>query len=208
VLVEFDLMDFTYKLTDEEKSKKKSLFARFNSQLIQGVPEFVAARELSIGLADVNKNAINKIAVFEENFDKIKPHLQRSFIFADESIYIDQVMEKLIFHNINVKKHVGSANYDNIIAFSKGEIDCLLNCEKLSQGIDVKSVNNIILFATPKCRQLIQRLGRVLRSDLTNNPDKRACVIDFYEENDMQEKEGPEYERYLKLTDWSSTQKK
>jgi superfamily II DNA or RNA helicase len=208
VLVEFDLMDFTYKLTDEEKSKKKSLFARFNSQLIQGVPEFVAARELSIGLADVNKNAINKIAVFEENFDKIKSHLQRSFIFADESIYIDQVMEKLIFHNINVKKHVGSANYDNIIAFSKGEIDCLLNCEKLSQGIDVKSVNNIILFATPKGRQLIQRLGRVLRSDLTNNPDKRACVIDFYEENDMQEKEGPEYERYLKLTDWSSTRKK
>jgi superfamily II DNA or RNA helicase len=208
VLVEFDLIDFTYKLTEEEKSKKKALFARFNSQLNQGVPEFIAARELSIGLADVNKNALNKIEVFEENFDKIKPHLQRSFIFADESIYIDQVMEKLIYHNINVKKHVGSANYDNITAFSKGEIDCLLNCEKLSQGIDVKSVNNIILFATPKGRQLIQRLGRVLRSDLTNNPDKRACVIDFYEENDMQEKEGPEYDRYLKLTDWSSTRKK
>jgi superfamily II DNA or RNA helicase len=84
----------------------------------------------------------------------------------------------------------------------------LLNCEKLSQGIDVKSVNNIILFATPKGRQLIQRLGRVLRSDLINNPEKRACVIDFYEENDMLLEKGPEYERYKKLKKWSLTRKK
>jgi superfamily II DNA or RNA helicase len=208
VLVEFDLIHFTYKLTDEEISKKKGLFANHHSKIKMGIPAFIADLELSIALADINKNAVNKIEVFEKNLDQFKPYLKRSFIFADESIYVDQVMEKLIFHNINVKKHVGDASYKNIEAFSRGEIDCLLNCEKLSQGIDVKSVNNIILFATPKGRQLIQRLGRVLRSDLINNPEKRACVIDFYEENDMLLEKGPEYERYKKLKKWSLTRKK
>ena len=35
---------------------------------------------------------------------------------------------------------------------------------KLSQGIDVQSLNSIVLFATPRGRQFKQRLGRVLRA--------------------------------------------
>ena len=35
-----------------------------------------------------------------------------------------------------------------------------------------------MLFATPQGIQLIQRLGRVLRTD-SKFPQKRACVIDF-----------------------------
>ena len=74
----------------------------------------------------------------------------------------------------------------------------MLNCEKLSEGIDVKDVNTIILFATPQGIQLIQRLGRVLRTD-KKNPSKRACVVDFFLERDMENQAGSDYNRYLKL---------
>ena len=81
-----------------------------------------------------------------------------------------------------------------------------MNCEKLSEGIDVKSVNNIVLFATPQGIQLIQRLGRVLRID-NNFPNKRACVIDFFEEDDMANEEGSDYNRYKKLKKLSEIKK-
>ena len=61
----------------------------------------------------------------------------------------------LIHKKINVKTHIDDS-YENIENFSKGKIDCLLNCEKLSEGIDVKNVNTIVLFATPQGIQLIQ----------------------------------------------------
>ena len=101
-------------------------------------------------------------------------------------VYVDRVLNVLVHKNINFRKHTDGSKYENIVKFSNGEIDCLLNCEKLSEGIDVKDVNNIVLFATSRI-QLIQRLGRVLRTD-SKFPQKRACVIDF-EEDDM-EKEG------------------
>ena len=46
----------------------------------------------------------------------------------------------------------------------------------LSQGIDIKNLNTIVLFATPQGRQFIQRIGRVLRKD-NENPKKIAIII-------------------------------
>ena len=136
--------------------------------------------------------------MFEENFVNLSKHLYRSFIFADETIYVKRVLNTLIHKKINVKTHVGNDSFKNIEDFSKGKVDCLLNCEKLSEGIDVKNVNTIILFATPQGIQLIQRLGRVLRSD-KKNPKKKACVVDFFLERDMENQEGSDFNRFKKL---------
>lgn len=144
--------------------------------------------------------------VFQNNFNRIEKYLKRSFIYANEKVYVDKVLNVLVHKNINFKKHTDNANYENIEKFSKGEVDCLLNCEKLSEGIDVKSVNNIILFATPQGIQLIQRLGRVLRTD-KKFPNKRACVIDFFEEDDMANEKGSDYNRYKKLKEYSEYKK-
>ena len=81
-----------------------------------------------------------------------------------------------------------------------------MNCEKLSEGIDVKNVNTIVLFATPQGIQLIQRLGRVLRTD-KKYPDKKACVVDFFLERDMENGEGSDYNRYKILHNLSKIKK-
>ena len=69
--------------------------------------------------------------------------MHRSFIYANERVYVDRVSNVLVHKNINFRKHTDGSKYENIKKFSNGEIDCLLNCEKLSEGIDVKDVNNI-----------------------------------------------------------------
>ena len=67
---------------------------------------------------------------------------------------------------------------------AKGEMKCLFTCKKRSEGINIKSVKNIILFSSDKARLVtIQRIGRSLRLN-ANEPDKRAFVLDFVQEDD------------------------
>jgi superfamily II DNA or RNA helicase len=76
----------------------------------------------------------------------------------------------------------------------------------LSQGIDIKNLNTIVLFATPQGRQFIQRIGRVLRKD-NENPKKIAIIIDFFDENQLNNKikDSSDYMRYLKLKEITET---
>ena len=206
VLVEFDLIDLPYKLLESDKKERSRAYALFDIDIKNGVNPAVAEKKRNLTLSDIKKNCVDKVRVFKNNFEKISKYLHRSFIFADEKVYVDKVSNILIHKNINFRKHTGSDGYENINRFSRGEVDCLLNCEKLSEGIDVKSVNTIVLFATPQGIQLIQRLGRVLRTD-KKYPDKRACVIDFFEEEDMANKNGSDYNRFLKLEELSKIKK-
>ena len=206
VLVEFDLVRLDYRLLDSDRRKKSKAHRVFHMDIENGVNPKTAEKRRNLKLSAIKKNCVDKVRVFQNNFEKISKYLHRSFIYANEKVYVDKVLNILVHKNINFKKHTDGANYENIKKFSNGEIDCLLNCEKLSEGIDVKSVNNIVLFATPQGIQLIQRLGRVLRID-NNFPNKRACVIDFFEEDDMANEEGSDYNRYKKLKKLSEIKK-
>ena len=49
----------------------------------------------------------------------------------------------------------------------------------ISEGIDIRSVKNIILFSSDRQRlETVQRIGRALRKDPAD-PEKRAHVYDF-----------------------------
>jgi len=199
VLVESDLIKLSYKLYPDENKKKSICFSTHAKNIKEGMSKKEADKLRNFCLVDVNKNARNKIEVFEENMEFLKKKLKRSFIFADETKYGDKLLNLLIPH-LNVKTHFGSGDKDNLKLFSKGKIDCIINVLKLSQGIDIKKLNTIVLFATPSGRQLIQRIGRVLRYD-PENKQKKAIIIDFYEEDDLknEKEESADYKRYLKL---------
>ena len=63
-------------------------------------------------------------------------------------------------------------------------LDSLVACERISEGLDIKSVDTIILFCSDNARlKTIQRIGRALRID-ENNPEKIATVVDFIYENE------------------------
>ena len=63
----------------------------------------------------------------------------------------------------------------------------------------MKSLSNIILVSSEGKRQLIQRLGRVLRIDEENNPDKRAFVLDFINDEQKENMDGADFRRYEEL---------
>ena len=199
VLVESDLIKLSYKLYPDEKQNKKKCFTQHTANIKDGMSEDEADKMRNFCLVDVNKNARNKIEVFEENIGFFKKKLKRSFIFADEIKYGKKLLNILTKH-LNVKTHFEKVDKNNLKLFSEGRIDCIINVQKLSQGIDIKNLNTIVLFATPSGRQLTQRIGRVLRND-PKNKEKRAIIIDFYEEEDFksENEQSADYKRYLKL---------
>jgi superfamily II DNA or RNA helicase len=72
----------------------------------------------------------------------------------------------------------------HLLEFSKGAIDCLVTCHKISQGIDIRLLRTVILFSAARSKlETIQRIGRCLRVDPAN-PDKRARVVDFVRPDD------------------------
>jgi superfamily II DNA or RNA helicase len=208
VLVEMDLIHLEYELDEEEKSKISEKYGIYKKNIDEGMPKWQAESIRNMSIADVKKNAKDKIVVFRNNLSKLLPKLKRSFIFADECDYGDILVNILVPH-LNVKTHYNDnkTDKDNLKRFSNKEIDCIINVLKLSQGIDIQSLDTVVLFATPKGRQLIQRLGRVLRID-PNNRNKKAVVIDFFEKKEMKNKKGSEYNRYLQLKEYSKIKKR
>ncbi len=61
----------------------------------------------------------------------------------------------------------------------KNEIDTIINCHVLSEGIDIRSLENIIMLHSYRSKlETIQRVGRCIRID-PNNPSKIANVVDL-----------------------------
>ena len=62
---------------------------------------------------------------------------------------------------------------------NKGKLQCLVAVGMLSEGIDISSLRTVVLGSSnADIRGTIQKVGRALRTD-SNDPKKRATVIDF-----------------------------
>lgn len=95
--------------------------------------------------------------------------------------------------------------------FSQGEIECLLTCKKISEGVDIKSVKNIFLFSSDRGKlTTTQRIGRSLRTN-PEEPDKKANIVDFIclsTKNNTTEEIQADKERKEWLEDLSKTRRK
>jgi superfamily II DNA or RNA helicase len=209
ILVEFDVHFVEYELTkSERKSKKDWMNWRHKQIQIRKMSmadiEKVFRREVS----KINKLAINKISVLENYIKNRLDILEKCFIFAQEHQYGDKILNKLINYIPEIKPHYDEhADKKNLEEFATGNLKCIVNCKKLNEGINMKSLSNIILVSSESKRQLIQRLGRVLRIDEEKHPDKRAFVLDFIENRQLEKMEGADYSRYIYLNELAKIKK-
>ena len=103
-------------------------------------------------------------------------------------------------HKYRADFHVYYANEDSKILrdFADGQIECLITCHRLSEGIDIHSLETVILFSSSKTQlETIQRIGRCLRKN-PDDPAKRANVTDFIrvaDEENLNGNNNPDSER-------------
>lgn len=205
ILCEFNYIPLPYVLSDEEKLKKRKIIAACNAKKESGEP--VDEKDMFTQLALVNKTAVNKLEEFESLISQRPELLQKCIIFVQTMEYGAKLQEILVRYSDKYHTYYADDEKINLENFAAGKIDCLLTCKKVSEGIDISSVTNIILFSSDRSRLVTtQRIGRALRLD-KNNPEKKATVVDFVIEDSEENDNNADADRAEWLTELSQTRR-
>ena len=167
----------------------------------------VDEKDMFTQLALVNKTAVNKLEEFESLISQRPELLQKCIIFVQTMEYGAKLQEILVRYSDKYHTYYADDEKINLENFAAGKIDCLLTCKKVSEGIDISSVTNIILFSSDRSRLVTtQRIGRALRLD-KNNPEKKATVVDFVIEDSEENDNNADADRAEWLTELSQTRR-
>ena len=177
ILCEFDYIPIEYEISENDKQRIQGVYAKYRQKDELGEPyhETDKFRDLAM----VYKTAENKIFRFEEIIEEKPEILKSCLIFAATTAYAENCLTAIHNQTHNYSTYFSGSEEYHLEEFADGKIDCLITCHKLSQGIDIPSVSNIVLLSSDRAKlETIQRIGRSLRID-AKNPDKRAKVYDF-----------------------------
>jgi len=133
--------------------------------------------------SEIAKNATNKVYLVSDIFDKYKHKLtpeSHTLIFCNEIEQVDKLRDELIKININPYVYYGAMDNDKektIDDFSNAG-GVLIGVDSLKQGVDIPKLQNLIILSSSGSKlEGVQRRGRVLRLDPTNN-NKIANIFD------------------------------
>ncbi|MBH0240007.1 DEAD/DEAH box helicase family protein [Methylobrevis sp. L22] len=187
ILCEFDYVDLEYEFSEDDKAAVRQAirkhFARANG------PDPQPQEQLFQELARIRKLSQQKLAPFRAYAADHVDILRRSLIFVETAEYGFLVQQILMDMGLDFHTYYGDDDRANLRRFADGELECLVTCKRISEGIDISSVGAIVLFASARSRlETVQRLGRCLRIDPAD-PEKRAAVVDFIRTDDLEESE-------------------
>lgn len=187
ILCSFDYIPLPYAFSDEDREDVRQAYRRHSARLRSG--EHVSDEALYRDLARVRKRSREKLAPFAALIEKSPELLTRAIIFVEDVDYGLLVQNLLMPLHLDYHTYYGDDDRINLTRFADGQLTCLITCHRISEGIDIASLNNVILFSSARARlETVQRLGRCLRIDPAN-PSKRAKVVDFIRtEEDQNEK--------------------
>ena len=201
ILAPFDYFPFPYELTAEDRQRVRDVYRRQAARAAAGNP--MSDKEVWIEIARVYKTSKAKLPVFD-NFIRENQHLlQRCIVFVETQEYGDEVTE--IIHKYRSDFHTYFSGEESKILkrFARGELECLITCHRVSEGIDIRSLNSVILFSSARARlETIQRMGRCLRTD-PDNPEKTANIVDFIRQSDEDDEQNADEKRAEWLTNLS-----
>ena len=201
ILCEFDYVELDYRFSDEDRNSLLQAIRRYHAKVTAG--EAVPIEALYQDIARIRKLTKEKLAPFRTYVQQNPSVLNRSLIFVETAEYGLLVQDILMDMHIDFHTYYGDDDRSNLGTFAHGDLDCLITCHRISEGIDIRSVNNIVLFASARARlETVQRLGRCLRID-PDQPSKRAIVVDFIEiEDDEIEDQTGELSADIERRDW------
>lgn len=182
ILAPFNYFPLPYRLTDDDRERLKDVYRRKAARSLAGEP--MSDQELWTELARVYKTSEAKLPIFRK-FIATRPELlRRSIIFVETTEYARPVLDIVHEHRPDFHTYFGGEDAETLKRFARGELECLVTCHRVSEGIDIQSLSSVILFSSARARlETIQRMGRCLRSD-PEDTSKVANVVDFVRQAD------------------------
>ena len=182
VLAPFNYFPLSYQLTGYDRTRIETIYKRKKAREVAGEP--MSETDLWIEIARVYKTSKAKLPVFENFIRDQQELLQRAIIFTEEKAYGRSVGGIVHSYLPDFHTYFSGEEQDTLQRFARGDLKCLITCHRLSEGIDIQSLNTVILFSSEKAKlETIQRIGRSLRTN-PDDPDKIANIVDFIREPD------------------------
>jgi len=185
ILCEFNYHTVNFQYTENDRKKIKKIYARESAAAREGKPwaKDVLYRELS----KIRKKAENKPLLLDEFLSNNNNLVYSSIFFVQDKEQGEQVAKVVSCFTDRFSTFYEGKGEKFINMLSTGKIDSLIACERLNEGVDIKSLENIFLIATPRAKLVtIQRMGRCLRID-PGNKSKVANIVDFILESGNEE---------------------
>ena len=193
ILVPFNYYPLEYRISAEDRQALAQVYKRKSAREAAGNP--MSSEELWIELARIYKTSKAKLPVFADFIRTRRELLQRCIIFVETQEYGDEVLE--IVHKLHpeFRTYYSGEDSETLRKFARGELQCLITCHRLSEGIDIQSLTSVILFSSARTHlETIQRMGRCLRSD-PNDLEKISHVVDFIRVGEEDELTGDDERR-------------
>ena len=177
VLSEFDYVPLPYELTENDRRRIRDVYAKRAARKQEGNP--MADEEVWTEISRVYKTAEMKPEVFSDYLKEHPEILKHCIVFVETKEYGNALLEELHEYTTRYRTYYAEDDRDHLVEFARNQIDCLITCHRISQGIDIHSLRTVVLFASARSKlETIQRIGRCLRID-PEAPNKRALVVDF-----------------------------
>jgi len=177
ILSPFNYYPLEYTPTDEDREKIQKIRSLTYSKDSLNIP--LTQEQIWTMMAQVYKSSRAKQPVFDAFIKHNKELLKRCIIFVDNMEYGFEVLEYVHKYRHDFHTYFSGDDEKTLQRFAKGDLECLVACHRLSEGIDIRSLNTVILFSSDRAKlETIQRIGRCLRTD-PNNILKVANVVDF-----------------------------
>ena len=212
VLAPFNYHALLYELTDDDRERLQAVYRMRAARAAAGSP--MAKEEVWTKLAHVYKTSPAKLPVFDAFIELNQHLLQRCIIFTETQEYGSQVLDLVHKYRPDFHSYFTGESEGTLLRFARGDLECLVTCHRLSEGIDIRSLNTVIVFSSSRARlETIQRMGRCLRAD-PSNPGKVADVVDFVrvpgtaENNNQEERVTADELRLAWLTELSQVRNK
>ncbi len=183
ILAPFDYVPVEWTASDDDRERVQAVFKQQAARAAEGRP--MTEEEVWTRLAAVYKSSPTKLPLLRDLLHARGDLLDRSIIFVADTEYAQHVTPLVFDRTRRFHTYFEGDDKAHLVRFSRGELDCLLACHRLSEGIDVQSIRTVMPLSADRARlETIQRIGRCLRRD-PNNPQKRATVVDFIRLHDQ-----------------------
>ena len=177
ILAPFNYHPLEYQITDEDREKIKNVYSARAAAKAAG--QSMRDADFYTRIAKVYKTSKAKLPIFKEFISQQTQLLERCIIFVEEIEYGYDVLDIVHEHRADFHTYFSGEESETLKRFAYGDLECLLTCHRLSEGIDIQSLSSVVLFSSSRARlETIQRMGRCLRTD-PNDPEKIANVVDF-----------------------------
>ena len=197
ILAPFDYFPLHYELTATDRRRVRDVYKREAIRRTEGNP--MSEEEVWIEIARVYKTSEAKLPIFDNFVRKNGQLLKRCIVFVETQEFGEKVLEIIHKYRSDFHTYFSGEDSETLKRFARGELECLVTCHRVSEGIDIRSLNSVILFSSARARlETIQRMGRCLRTD-PDNPVKIANIVDFIRQSDSNDKQNADEVREVWL---------